>query len=237
METDAKEIVLTGIDLSDYRDGEIDLKGLLLLMKDVPARIRLGSLEVGVVTDAFLEAMQAAGNVMPHFHLSLQSGSTAVLRAMNRKYTREEYLEACARIYRCFPDAAITTDIIVGFPTETEEDFLLSLSIIGEAGFSRVHAFPFSPREGTAAYKMQDIPAPVKKERMGRMLQASRAAEDAYIARFLGREAVALFESDGGYTENDLRVYNDAASEGTLCRVLLKNREKDGIHAEILEVF
>ncbi len=231
----AKEIVLTGIDLSDYRDGETDLGGLLRLLGELPARIRLGSLEVGVVTDAFLGQMKAAGNVMPHFHLSLQSGSTRVLRAMNRKYTREEYLEACGRIYRDFPDAAITTDIIVGFPTEEEEDFLSSLSIVEEAGFSRVHAFPFSPREGTAAYQMKDLPAAVKKERMGRMLAQAKAAEERYISRFLGREAVALFETDGGYTENYLRVYAEGAKEGGLYRVRLIEQEKDGVRAEILE--
>ena len=231
----AKEIVLTGIDLSDYRDGETDLGGLLLLLGELPARIRLGSLEVGVVTDAFLEKMKAAGNVMPHFHLSLQSGSTRVLRAMNRKYTREEFLEACGRIYRYFPAAAITTDIIVGFPTEEEEDFLSSLSIVEEAGFSRVHAFPFSPREGTAAYKMRDLPAAVKKERMGRMLAQAKEAENRYISRFLGREAEALFETDGGYTENYLRVYAEGAKEGGLYRVRLIEHEKDGVRAEILE--
>ncbi len=231
----AKEIVLTGIDLSDYRDGETDLGDLLLCLKDIPARIRLGSLEVGVVTDGFLEKMKAAGNVMPHFHLSLQSGSTAVLKAMNRKYTREEYLAACDRIYRAFPDAAITTDIIVGFPTETEEDFAASLSIIGEAGFARVHAFPFSPREGTAAFRMKDIPASVKRERMGRMLKAAEEAENSFMEGSLGREAEALFESDGGYTENYLRVYSEGAKEGGLYRVRLIKREKDGICAEILE--
>ncbi len=231
----AKEIVLTGIDLSDYRDGETDLGGLLLALKDIPARIRLGSLEVGIVTERFLEQMKEAGNVMPHFHLSLQSGSDAVLKAMNRKYTREEYLSACGRIYRAFPNAAITTDIIVGFPAETEEDFEDSLSIVREAGFARVHAFPFSPREGTAAYRMKDVPPAVKRERVGRMLKAAAEAEEAYMARFLGEEAVALFESDGGYTENYLRVYNESARENGLYRVRLIKREKDGVYAELLE--
>ncbi len=233
--TAAKEIVLTGIDLSDFHDGETDLGGLLLLLKDVPARIRLGSLEAGTVTEKFLRQMKAAGNVMPHFHLSLQSGSTSVLRAMNRKYTRGEYLSACERIYAAFPGAAITTDIIVGFPTETERDFEDSLSIIGEAGFARVHAFPFSPREGTAAYAMKDIAPSVKKERMERMLKAAHEAETRYMLRSLGKEAVALFESGGGYTENYLRVYNETAREGGLYRVRLERMEKDGIYAEILE--
>lgn len=142
----AKEIVLTGVDISSYRDGDVGLGELLRSLGGLKKRIRLGSVEASIVTEEFLQAMKAAGNVMPHFHLSLQSGSNDVLRAMNRRYTREEYLEKCALIYEYFPDAAVTTDIIVGFPTETEEDFLASLSIIQEANFAHVHAFPF-PRE------------------------------------------------------------------------------------------
>jgi len=231
----AKEIVLTGVDISSYRDGETDLGGLLGLLRDVNARIRLGSVEAGVVTPSFLEEMKRAGNVMPHFHLSLQSGSTNVLKAMNRRYTREEYLNKCALIYDYFPNAAITTDIIVGFPTETEEDFLQSLSIIREAGFAHVHAFPFSPREGTVAAKMQDLPSEVKRERMGRILTAAAEQEEKYLRRFTGSEAVVLFEEDGGYTPNYIRVYAKNAREGALCRVRLSERERDGLSAEIIE--
>ncbi len=231
----AREIVLTGIDISSYRDGETDLGGLLLLLKDVPARIRLGSLEPGVVTERFLGAARRAENVCPHFHLSLQSGSDAVLRAMNRHYTREEYLAACARIRAYFPEAAITTDIIVGYPTETEEDFALSLSIVQEAGFSRVHAFPFSPRAGTAAAKLPDLPAAVKRERMARMLAEAARAEQAFLAGMEGKRAVALFEDGGGYTENYIRVFCEGAREGSLCKVVLKEKFKDGVRAEIEE--
>lgn len=234
-ESGAREIVLTGIDISSYRDGEVDLGDLLTMLQGVPARIRLGSLEVGVVTEEFLQKMKNAGNIMPHFHLSLQSGSSAVLRAMNRRYTREEYLARCELIYKVFPDAAITTDIIAGFPTETEEDFLQSLSIIEEAGLARVHAFPFSPREGTNAAKLPDLPTCVKKERTARLLEAGKWAENRYISRFLGKEAIALFEEDGGYTENYLRVTAAGAEEGKLYRVRLLRQTKNGVQAEILE--
>lgn len=230
-----KEIVLTGIDITSYKDGETGLGDLLLLLKDVPARIRLGSLEAGLITEDFLEKMRAAGNVCEHFHLSLQSGSSAVLKAMNRRYTREEYLERCALIYRFFPNAAITTDIIVGYPTETEEDFLQSLSVVEEAGFSRVHAFPFSPREGTNAAKLKDLPAAGKKERMERMLSAAKKAEARYIGKFLGSEQTALFETGGGYTANYLRVYAEGAREGELHRVKLIKPYKDGVRAEIIK--
>ena len=229
----AREIVLTGIDITSYRDGEHDLGDLLLFLKDVPARIRLGSLEEGVVTREFLEKMRAAGNVCEHFHLSLQSGSDAVLRAMNRRYTRRQYLDACALIYEYFPDAAITTDIIVGFPTETEEDFKESLSIVEEAGFARVHAFPYSSRPGTVAAKKKQLPAEVKRERMTRMLACAQRAEERYLARFAGRTLTALFEEDGGYTANYIRVYADGAREGDMYEVILDRREKDGCHAVI----
>ena len=227
----AREIVLTGIDITSYRDGEHDLGDLLLFLKDVPARIRLGSLEEGVVTREFLEKMRAAGNVCEHFHLSLQSGSDSVLRAMNRRYTRRQYLEACALIYEFFPDAAITTDIIVGFPTETEEDFKESLSIVEEAGFARVHAFPYSSRPGTVAAKKKQLPAEVKRERMTRMLACAQREEERYLARFAGRTLTALFEEDGGYTANYIRVYADGAREGGMYEVALDRREKDGCHA------
>lgn len=230
----AKEIVLTGIDLTSYRDGEIGLGDLLLLLKDIPVRVRLGSLEVSVITEDFLGKMKEAGNVMPHFHLSLQSGSTRVLKSMNRHYTREEYLAACRMIYEYFPDAAITTDIIVGFPTETEEDFTDSLAIVEEAGFAHVHAFPFSRREGTNAAKMKDLPASVKKERMARMLETAAAAEKKYITRFLGRTLTALYEDDGGYTENYIRVYCENAKEGGMYEVRLLEAFQDGAKCEIV---
>lgn len=227
----AREIVLTGIDITSYRDGEHDLGDLLLALKDIPARIRLGSLEEGVVTREFLEKMKAAGNVCEHFHLSLQSGSDSVLRTMNRRYTRRQYLDACALIYEFFPDAAITTDIIVGFPTETEGDFKESLSIVEEAGFARVHAFPYSSRPGTVAAKKKQLPAEVKRERMTRMLACAQRAEERYLARFAGRTLTALFEEDGGYTANYIRVYADGAREGGMYEVALDRREKDGCHA------
>ena len=231
----AKEIVLTGIDISSYRDGDCDLAELIRRLGSVPARIRLGSLEPCAITERFLTAAKEAGNVAPHFHLSLQSGSNAVLRAMNRKYTREEYLRKCALAYEYFPNAAITTDIIAGFPTETEEDFGQSLSIVREAGFARVHAFPFSPRQGTQAAKMKDLPAAVKKERTARLIRAAEEAENAYLARFYGQEEVALFEEEGGYTGNYLRVYAEGAREGGTYRVRLGERVKDGVRARIIE--
>lgn len=231
----AREIVLTGIDVSSYRDGESDLGDLLLLLSALPARIRVGSLEASIITSDFLTKMKAAKNAVPHFHLSLQSGSSAVLRSMNRRYTREEYLDKCRMIYEFFPDAAITTDLIVGYPTETEADFQDSLSIIAEAGFARVHCFPFSVREGTQAQKLKDLSPLLKKERMGRILAAAAAAEEAYRTRFLGTVREALFEEDGGYTDNYIRVYAEGGRAGLLTKVRMMQLERDGVRAEIIE--
>ena len=149
LESDALETVVTGIDISSYRDEKgRGLAGLLTAVKDADTRIRLGSLEVSLITDDFLRAAKGVKNFAPQFHLSLQSGSDRVLKSMNRHYTRAEYLARCQEIREAFPDAAITTDIIAGFPTETEEDFALSLSIVKEAGFAQIHAFPYSPAGG-----------------------------------------------------------------------------------------
>jgi len=231
----AKEIVLTGIDISSYRDGETDLGGLLTELACVKARIRLGSLEQSVVTREFLARMKEAGNAMPHFHLSLQSGSDAVLKAMNRRYTRKEYLEKCALIYEFFPNAAITTDMIVGFPTETERDFADSLSIVSEAGFAHVHVFPYSVRGGTVAAKKEQLPVSVKTERAERLGEEAKKQEEKFIAKQIGREAVVLFEEDGGYTENYVRAYAPNAHEGELCRVKITGFKQNGVSAEIIE--
>ena len=235
-ESGAKEIVLTGIDISSYHDGKHDLSALLEMLSVLPARIRLGSLEAGIIDEAFLKSMKEAKNAVPHFHLSLQSGSSKVLKNMNRHYTREEYLACCQKIYEIFPNAAITTDIIVGYPTETENDFLESLSIVEEAGFARIHCFPYSPRPGTVSAKLQDLSSDVKKERMARMTAAARIAQEKYIQTFFGKELLVLFEDDGGYSENYIRVYAEGAKEGDFCRVRLTGFEKDGAKAEILEV-
>lgn len=231
----AKEIVLTGIDISSYRDGGTDLGKLLYSMRKLPVRIRLGSLEPQVITREFLELIGSAKNVMPHFHLSLQSGSDSVLRLMNRKYTREEYLGKCALIGEYFDNAAITTDIIVGFSGETEEDFSKSLSIVEEAGFSRVHVFPYSPREGTSAYRREDTPAEIKKERTARLLAAADEAERKFLEKQIGRVAEVLFEEDGGYTENYVRVHADGVREGELRKVRLIKIDGHGMIAGTVE--
>ncbi len=238
LQSTALETVITGIDVSEYKDEEgHDLADLLLAVKDANTRIRLGSLEVSLLTDRFLQALGQVKNFAPHFHLSLQSGSDKVLKSMNRHYTRAEYIKRCGAIYRAFPNAAITTDIIVGFPTETEEDFLDSLRIVEEVGFSQIHAFPYSPREGTNAYKRyKELPAGVKKERVERILAQGERSKRAYLERFVGQVLTVVPENciEGyteGYSENYIRVYVEGEMEKCPTHVCVQGLFKDGVLA------
>ena len=231
----AKETVLTGIDISSYRDGEIDLGALLSALAKADTRIRLGSLEQKIITRDFLRRARDAGNVMPHFHLSLQSGSNAVLKKMNRRYTREEYLEKCALIREYFADAAITTDIIVGFPEESEADFTDSVRIVDDAAFARVHVFPYSLRKGTVAAKKAQVDGALKRERAEILGKKAKEAEEKFLRVQIGKLAVVLFEEEGGYTENYVRAYAEGAEEGRLCRVRILGTERNGVRAVIEE--
>lgn len=226
LESSAQETVVTGIDISSYRDENGgDLAALMLAVKEAETRIRLGSLEVSLIDERFLDAVKQVKRFAPQFHLSLQSGSNRVLKAMNRHYTREEYLEKCALIYEYFPNAAVTTDIIVGFPVETEEDFCDSLSIVDTAGFAQIHAFPYSPREGTNAYKKyKELPFAVKKERLARLLERGAEQKKKYMEGFIGKtlEMVPETWTDGyteGYSENYIRLYLQGEIEKRPARV------------------
>ena len=234
----AEEVVITGIDVSSYRDGARDLADLLLAVKDAPARIRLGSLEAGVITPRLLDAAAQVRRFAPHFHLSLQSGSDAVLKRMNRHYTGEEFLSRVALVRAAFPDAAVTTDIIAGFPGETEADFAATCALARRAGFSQIHAFPYSRRTGTVAARMQDVPPAVKKERLHRLLGLGEELRRSYEARFVGRTLELVPEErkggyTAGYSENYIRLYvpGDAHKRA---RVRAVSPFRDGLLAEPL---
>ena len=242
LQSTAQETVVTGIDVSEYKDENgRDLADLMLAVKDANTRIRLGSLEVSLITPKFLAALKEVKHFAPQFHLSLQSGSDKVLKSMNRHYTRAEYLEKCRMIYEVFPDAAITTDIIVGFPTETEEDFADSLRIVEEAGFAQIHAFPYSPREGTNAYKRyKELPFALKKERVERLLLKGAEEKKKYMERFIGRVVELVPENcfDGyteGYSENYIRVYVEGEMEKQPTQVCVEGLFKDGVWARKIE--
>lgn len=203
-----KEVVLTGIHLSSYGvdiEGEHDfvkLKGLPLLhlIQKVNAiegikRIRLGSLEPRIITEEFVEGLVQAEKFCPHFHLSLQSGCDETLLRMNRKYTTAEYLEKCALLRKYFERPAITTDIIAGFPGETEEEFAKTLDFVKEAAFSDVHIFKYSVRKGTKAAQMENqVDEPVKTTRSNRLIALGSRLKEAYEKAFIGSEQWVLWE-------------------------------------------
>jgi threonylcarbamoyladenosine tRNA methylthiotransferase MtaB len=213
-ETKPTECVLNGINISDYHYNGVNLAGLLEALTGFDTRFRIGSLEVGVISDEFLLATKKLKNFAPHFHLSLQSGSDAVLKKMNRHYTTDEYLQKVNLIKKYYPLAGITTDIIVGFPTETDNDVDKTIEFISKVGFSDIHPFPFSPRSGTLAYKMKDLPGNIKKQRLDRLIKAKNECRDKFFDLNMDKTLSVLIESiDGdyavGYSENYIRVYID----------------------------
>jgi len=234
-----KEAVINGINLSAYSFNGIDLTELIECLKAVDCRIRLGSLEVNVITKEFLTALKGLKNFAPHFHLSLQSGSNAVLKKMNRHYTAEEYAEKVDLIREYFPNAGITTDIIVGFPTETENDFEDTIKLVDRVKFSDIHPFPFSPRSGTVAYKMKDLPAEVKKARQSILIKKKEECKLSFVNSMLNKTADFLFEEfkDGyyqGYSENYLRLYiKEYNGSHDIVKVKIIAPYKDGAIAEI----
>ena len=237
----AEEVVINGINLSAYNYNGTTLAGLMHKLKEVDCRIRLGSLEVGVITEEFLTALKGLKNFAPHFHLSLQSGSNTVLKKMNRHYTAEEYLEKVNLIRKHFADAGITTDIIVGFPTETNEDFLDTISLAKSVQFSDVHPFPFSARSGTVAFNLEQVSAETKKERLNELLKLKEEFKNSFALGMVNKTANCLFEEqkDGfisGYTENYLRVYAKAhLMKEKMQKVKVIAPFKDGALADIIK--
>ncbi len=202
-----RELVLTGIEISgwghDLKTGET----LIDLLEAVSAaagdmRLRLGSLEPRTVTEDFCRRAAQLPNLCPHFHLSLQSGCDDTLRRMNRKYDTARFYESVTLLRRYFDRPAITTDLICGFPGETEAEFDATLSFIEKCGFAAMHIFPYSIRPGTKAAAMEQVPSAVKEQRAGRAAQAAETMRQAYLQGCVGRVYPVLFEQekDGYYT-------------------------------------
>lgn len=211
---DSKELVLTGIDISVYgQDLGTDLSMLLRELATVNVRKRLGSLECEAVDERLLSVM-SEGNYCPHFHLSLQSGSDRVLKSMNRRYDTDYYYGKIELIRKFFPIAGITTDIIVGFPTETDECFEEGCRFIEACEFSDIHVFPYSQRAGTLAAKKYKTLAPdVVKSRVDRLLGIKQRLHRNFLEKNIGTIAsVYIEDSEGeynvGYTPNYIKVYS-----------------------------
>ncbi len=221
-----KEVVLTGTQVGNYgRDlglaqGPRELLAALLAETTIP-RLRLSSLQAQDINESLLRLWQNR-RLCCHFHLPLQSGSDRILAAMRRRYTTDQFRQAVALIRRWLPDVAITTDVIVGFPGERDEDFQRTHDLCQELAFAAIHVFPYSRRPGTlAALAKEQVPHAVKRQRLERMLKLARASADAFRARFRGRTLDVLWEEararrDGrsplwrGLTDNYLRVYTCA---------------------------
>lgn len=193
-----KEVVLTGIHLSSYGLGTED--NLLTLIRQVHQvegieRIRLGSLEPRIITEEFAKALAALPRFCPHFHLSLQSGADATLRRMNRRYSVADYRESVLLLRKYFDHPALTTDVIVGFPGETEDEFQESYDFIAEMNFYETHVFKYSKREGTKAASMEgQVSEPVKNIRSGRLLELCKINKKAFEERLIGTTQEVLIE-------------------------------------------
>ena len=206
---EVKEVVLVGIDVSSYSSNGNSLIDLLERLDKFNFRLRLSSMEDNLVSEDFVKRLSKLKNFCPHFHLSLQSGCDEVLKKMNRKYTTEDFKRTVELIRRYFPLAGITTDVIVGFPTETEENFKDTVKFIEEIGFSDLHIFPYSNRTGTVASKLyKDLPKSVKSKREKVLEEIKKRDKLKFIKKNDIVEILLEEEKDGvfyGYSKNYIK--------------------------------
>lgn len=215
-----QEIVITGIDTAGYGKEKNDGYRFNDLLKDILKeeprikRIRISSIEASQIDDEFINILKTEPRVAHHLHIPLQSGSAGVLKRMRRKYTKEEFLSKIKKIRQALPDIALACDVIVGFPGETEEEFVESMEFIKECGFDYLHVFPYSIRPGTPAATMENqIDPKVKKERVHRLIQLGDKLKEQYENKFIGKELDVIFESFDpktklykGYSSNYIEV-------------------------------
>ena len=235
------EMVLTGISVGDYRDPErgLELGELMVAVARVPGveRVRLSSVEVIHVKDSLLEALATEPKVCPHLHVPMQSGDDDVLRAMGRHYAVGEYLESIAQLRKAVPHVNVTTDVIVGFPTETDDAFQRTLDAVDAAGITKVHTFSYSPRPGTAAERLGDRVAPEEKKRRSRELRGLSEVRSRHhrAAKLGGSERVLVDKTAdaqcSGYTADYTRCYlpGGAAERGEIIDVACLELQADGI--------
>ncbi|MBR4420896.1 MAG: tRNA (N(6)-L-threonylcarbamoyladenosine(37)-C(2))-methylthiotransferase MtaB [Clostridia bacterium] len=234
------EAVITGINVSAFNDEGRKLPELMLALKDFDCRIRFGSLEVVSINDDLLLATKQLKDFAPHFHLSLQSGSDFVLKAMNRHYTADQFAEKVQLIRKYYPDCAITTDIIVGYSVETEEHFCETLAFCDRIGFADIHCFPYSVREGTAGAKLKKLPDDIKKDRLDRLMQKKAVLKRTFLTERIGKTLSFIPEEEingytVGYSENYIRVYIKGCIPMTKAQVKVLELFEDGVLAEVIE--
>lgn len=236
-----QEVVLTGIHLSSYGidfENEDNLLSLIRAVHEIEGikRIRLGSLEPRIITEEFVQAIAALSKMCPHFHLSLQSGCNETLKRMNRRYTSEEFYEKCEILRKYFEKPALTTDVIVGFPQETEEEFETTYEFLKKICFYETHIFKYSKREGTKAAVMQgQIPEQIKAKRSARLIELGEKNRRAYEESFLGKTVEVLVEEKSdvngkemwtGHTKEYMKIALE--SEKNLQNCILNVQIKDG---------
>lgn len=241
-----REVVLTGIHLSsygrDFSDGT-RLQDAIKALNAIPGvqRIRLGSLEPNLITKDFVQAVKDCEKLCPQFHPSLQSGCDTVLNRMGRRYNMAMFLRAVAFIREAFPDAALTTDIIAGFPGETEDEHSETLRMLEAIGFAKLHVFPYSAREGTPAATFSgQLPKEAKERRAREIIALGEKMAAQYRRRFIGTVQPVLFEAaleDGsfeGYTREYVRVIAQGAVPGQIAQVHIQGECLDGLEGQIM---
>ena len=231
----AKEVVVTGINLSAYgKDIGSSLTDLMKMLSKYDFSVRLGSLEVGVITKDFLDATKTLKRFCPHFHLSLQSGDDSVLKAMNRHYTTAEYYDAVRLIREYYSDPAITTDIIVGFPSEREEEFENSMAFARKVGFSDIHVFTYSSRRGTVAGRMPTLDPEIVLDRQKRMTALKHELVQNYLNKQIGMPVNVLFETQSrgvwcGHSPNYVKVYSKNGEHNEIRLITPTHLYLDGV--------
>lgn len=234
-----KEVVLTGIHLSsyglDFKDSTVKLIDVIEAVNRIEGieRIRLGSLEPLIVTEEFVRRLAKCKKICPHFHLSLQSGCDETLKRMNRRYNVDEYYKGVELLREYFPDAAVTTDVIVGFPGETEEEFNITKKYLEKVCFYEMHVFKYSRRKGTAADKMPDqIPENIKSERSTELLELNETLSNGYREKYIGKKVKVLLE-ENHIIENKKYIIGFT---DTYVRVALENPEEKLYTNQIVNV-
>lgn len=215
VEEGINEVVITGIHIASYgRDFKGENIGLIDLLEEINKiqglhRIRLGSIEPTIITDEFVERLSKLDKICDHFHLSLQSGCTETLKRMNRRYTTEEFRDVTKRLRSKFPNAALTTDIIVGFPGETDEEFNTTYEFLKEIAFYKMHIFKYSQRKGTKAAVMPNqIDGKIKEDRSKKLIELSNENEYNYNKKYIGKQVEVLFEErEGEYLKGHTTNY------------------------------
>lgn len=240
---DIKEIVLTGINVTDYKiDGKDGLLTLLQELDTFGKRIRLSSIEESIMSEEFVRGLANLSNFCPHFHLSVQSGCDKTLKDMNRHYTTSEFYKTVLLLRKYFPRAGITTDVIVGFPTESEEDFLQTYNFIQKCQFANLHVFQYSNREGTVASKLyKDISPAIKHERSEKLLTLNNDLHQDFIkANRFGKVLVEEKVDDYfvGFSENYIKCYIQSKEnlEGQIVKVKIGKPFRDGAKAKLIKI-